>query len=79
MHKIKRTDIALVSFDDFTLAASIQPSITVLDHSAREIGRVAIKKLFEKIDGGDFKPQEHIIPLKVVPRGTGEIKVKVSA
>ena len=79
MHKIKRTDIALISFDDFTLAASIQPSITVLDHSAREIGRVAIKKLFEKINGGDFKPQEHIIPLKVVPRGTGEIKVKVSA
>jgi hypothetical protein len=40
---------------------------------------MAIKKLFEKIDGGEFKPQEHIIPLKVVARGSGEIRVKVSA
>jgi len=77
MHKLSRTDIALVSFDDFTLASSIQPPVTVLDHSAREIGRTAITKLFEKIGGGEFKPQEHIIPLKVVPRGSGELRVKV--
>lgn len=79
MHKIKRTDIALVSFDDFTLASSIQPAITVLDHSPRKIGRAAITKLFEKIDGKDLGRQEHIIPLKIVQRGSGEIKVKVGA
>ena len=78
IHKMGRTDIALVSFGDFTLASSIQPPVTVLDHSAREIGRAAIKRLFEKIDGIDLKPQEHIIPLHVLPRGSGEIKAKVS-
>ena len=78
MHKMGRTDIALVSFDDFTLASSIQPPVTVLDHSAREIGRAAIKRLFEKIDGKDLKSQEHIIPLHILPRGSGEIKPKVS-
>lgn len=78
IHKMGRTDIALVSFGDFTLASSIQPPVTVLDHSAREIGRAAIKRLFEKIDGIDLKPQEHIIPLHVLPRGSGEIKAKTS-
>ena len=77
LHKIKRTDIALISFDDFTLASSIQPSITVLDHSAREIGRESVRRLFEKINGSEDKPKEYIIGLNVIERGSGELRAKV--
>lgn len=78
IHKMELIDIAFVSFDEFTLAASVQPSITVLDHSAESIAREATLILFEKIDGIGRKPRDYIIPLKIVPRGSGEVPVRIN-
>lgn len=73
MHRRFRTDIALVSFDDFEMADTISPAITVLDHSARVLGRLAIEKLFSRMDG-DTSPKVHTIPkLQIIERGSGEI------
>lgn len=77
MHRLGRTDIALFSFDDFTMAEALEPAITILDHSARGLGRAAIKRLLEHMGGADFKPREEIIPLKIIERGSGEISPKV--
>ncbi|MEI7541571.1 MAG: LacI family DNA-binding transcriptional regulator [Actinomycetes bacterium] len=75
MHRTKRTDIAFFSFDDFTMADSLQPAITILDHSPRALGRAAVKRLLERMDGGEAKIGETNLPLKIIERGSGEIKV----
>jgi LacI family transcriptional regulator len=40
---------ALLGFDDFELAATLRPSITVVQQPAEELGRVAAERLFEQI------------------------------
>jgi len=44
--------IALLGFDDFELAATLRPSISVVAQPVEEIGRVAAELLFEQMPGG---------------------------
>lgn len=76
LHKAKRTDIALISFDDFRLADTLQPAVSILDHSPRLLGKASIGRLLNKIDGIDVAINEEILPLTVIPRGSGEIRPK---
>lgn len=41
--------IALLGFDDFELAATVRPSISVVQQPVEEIGRVAAELLFDKL------------------------------
>ncbi|AXC11695.1 Transcriptional regulator, LacI family [Acidisarcina polymorpha] len=41
--------VALVGYDDFLLAATLRPSITVIQQPVEEIGRKAAKLLFERL------------------------------
>jgi LacI family transcriptional regulator len=43
--------IALLGFDDFELAATVRPSISVVQQPVEEIGRVAAELLFEQLLG----------------------------
>lgn len=45
--------IALLGFDDFELAATVRPSISVVQQPVEEIGRVAAELLFEQLLGND--------------------------
>lgn len=76
MHRMGELEIAFISFDDFQMAEILNPAITVLDHSARLIAKTAIDRLFSKIDNDKLPNQEIIIPLKIIPRGSGEILAK---
>ena len=78
LHKYKRTDIALISFDDFRLADTLQPAISILDHSSRDLARAAMTRLLDKIDGVESAVHEEIMPLSVIERGSGEIRAKVA-
>lgn len=44
--------VALLGFDDFELAATLRPSISVVAQPVEEIGRVAAELLFEQMPGG---------------------------
>jgi LacI family transcriptional regulator len=77
LHKHERTDIALISFDDFQLADTLNPAVSVLDHSSRALGRAAILKLLRKIDGLEPTFSEDLLPLSVIERGSGELRPKV--
>jgi LacI family transcriptional regulator len=76
IHAKKRTDIAIISFDDFRLADTLVPAISVLDHSSRDLARAAVMRLFSKIDGINSASHEEILPLKVIERGSGELRPK---
>ena len=75
LHELGLQDrIAMVGFDDITLADAIQPAVSTVPQNPRELGRIAAVQLLERIGGSDTPIVRHIIPTGVIPRGTGEIR-----
>jgi len=73
LHSIGRTDIAMVSFGDFPLAAAVAPSITVIDQDPYHVGRAAADRLLARL-GGDVSPAVDIrLPTPLIVRGSGEL------
>lgn len=73
LHEKNRHDIAIVSFGDFEMAQVIEPKITVIDHSPRELGRLAALRIFAKIDSADLPPETLMGHLSIIRRGSGEL------
>src|SRR5579875_4026799 len=65
--------IALVGFDDFTLADLLDPPVTVVAQDPATMGRLGAELLFRRIRGWGGRPQRRIVPTRLVPRGSGEI------
>lgn len=74
LHRHGRTDIAMASFDDFALAEILEPAITVTDHDPQTLARFAMERLLARLDGAPFQPGEHLLPLQVIARGSGELR-----
>lgn len=65
--------VALVGFDDLPLADLLEPGVTVVAQNPQEIGRIAVTRLFARLEG-DESPARHVaIPTELIPRGSGEI------
>lgn len=64
---------ALVGFDDVPLADMLDPPVTVVAQDVTKIGTLAARILFRRIDGDASDVQAHIVPVRLVPRGSGEI------
>jgi len=73
LHERNRLDIAIISFGDFEMAKVVEPKISVIDHSPRELGRLAAERIFAKIDGGKFEPETIMGNLSIIRRGSGEL------
>ena len=66
--------VALIGFDDFSLAEMLDPPVTVVAHDAVELGRTAAQLLLRRLDG-DRSASEHIVcPVQLICRGSGEIE-----
>jgi LacI family transcriptional regulator len=65
--------MALVGFDDVALADMLDPPVTVVAQDVVQIGALAAKILFRRIDGDTSDVQTHIVPVTLIPRGSGEI------
>ena len=63
---------ALVGFDDFELAEMLPTPVTVIQHDATELGRQAARLVFEHLEQPPQTSREFILPVELVPRGTGE-------
>lgn len=66
-------DVALVGFDDFTLADMMDPGITVIAQHPERIGKLAAERLLARIDGDTQVPQTYVIPSELIERGSGEL------
>jgi LacI family transcriptional regulator len=65
---------ALIGFDDLELADLLRPSLTVIEQDASELGRIAAELLFARI-AGDRRPIRRVVlPTRLVPRGSGELR-----
>src|SRR3954447_22336147 len=65
--------VALVGFDDVSLADVVEPALTVVAQDPAAMGRKAAELLFRRIDGDGGAPAEVIVPTPLVVRGSGEI------
>jgi LacI family transcriptional regulator len=65
--------VALIGFDDFTLADMMEPGITVIAQHPERIGKLAAERILARIDGDDGAPKTYIVPSELIPRGSGEI------
>ena len=79
LHLIKRTDVAVVSFDDFPMADALDPAITVARQDPILMGRRAFELLLERIDGKRSRPRRVVLPTTFIERGSGEIRPAVDA
>jgi len=62
-------EVALVSFGDFPIAASLQPSLTVVDQDPAAIGRFAATRLFDRHDHPEGQvPRSAVLPVGLVVR-----------
>lgn len=65
--------IALVGFDDVELADLLEPGITVIAQDPAAMGRTAAELLFRRLDGDRSPSVHHIVPTRLIARGSGEI------
>jgi len=73
LHLRQRTDIAFASFGDFVTADVLSPAITVIDHDPRALARRAMELLSERLDGASASPDDIIVPVELIARGSGEL------
>ena len=67
--------IALIGFDDFPLAALLEPAVSVIAQDPAAIGVTAARLLLERFDDDQPRPARHeIVPIRYLPRGSGEIE-----
>ena len=65
--------VAMVGFDDFPLADLLRPGITVVAQDVIGLGRLAAETLFGRLDGDRSPFRTHVLPTRLIPRGSGEI------
>jgi LacI family transcriptional regulator len=76
-----RQDVAIIGFDDQDLADLLTPGLTVVAQDVRAIGQTAAERLFKRLASptGDNEPHKILtIPVKLIPRGSGEIRATTS-
>jgi len=73
LHERRRADVALVGFGDFAMADTLVPAVTVVNHSATEVGAAAAARLRRRMAEPGLPVETVHVPVRLVPRGSGEV------
>ncbi len=74
LHRLGRQhEIALVAFDHLEIADLVEPAITTAPQNANALGRTAAALLLRRIDGDTNEPTRIVVPVELIPRGSGEL------
>ena len=74
LQRAERTDVALVGFGDFPMAAALAPAVTVVDQDPAGLGRIAVERLLARIEDPHEQPRRRtVLPVRLIPRGSGEL------
>nr|WP_241982092.1 LacI family DNA-binding transcriptional regulator [Cryobacterium ruanii] len=65
--------VALVGFDDISLADLLSPGITVIAQNPQRIGELAAERLLARLDGDRTPEHSYVVPTELIARGSGEI------
>ena len=69
----RHRDVALVGFDDLTLADAVEPGLTVVAQDADQLGRLTAELLFARLDGDGGPTRRVVVPTTLIERGSGEL------
>ena len=61
-------DVAVVGFDDFALASLLRPRLTLVRHSAADLGHTAARLLFDRLQTPELPPRRVILPADLIVR-----------
>lgn len=64
------TDVALLGFDDFRLAATLRPPVSVVRQPVDELAKIAAHLLFEQIETGSQTPRQVTIATDLILRAS---------
>jgi LacI family transcriptional regulator len=71
LQAIGRTDLGLISFGDFPMAAALQPPITVIDQDPAAMGAFAAQRLFTRIENPTKRLRRRtVLPVHLVERAS---------
>ncbi|MFF5188453.1 LacI family DNA-binding transcriptional regulator [Streptomyces sp. NPDC000345] len=68
----RRKDVAVVAFDDVSLAEALEPALTVVAQDPEEIGRAAATCALARLDGDRGRARTITVPTRLIVRGSGE-------
>lgn len=69
LQTMNRTDVALISYGDFTMADVLQPSVTVIDQDPRHVGRVAAERILARIAAPAKRfRRKNVLPVELIER-----------
>jgi LacI family transcriptional regulator len=66
--------IALIGFDDVALADIVEPAVSVVAQDPQAIGHAAADLLFRRMEGDTSPSVHHVVPVRLIARGSGEIE-----
>ena len=66
-------EVALIGFDDVSLADMVDPAVSVVAQDPQGLGRAAAELLFRRLDGEISPAVHHVVPVTLIARGSGEI------
>jgi LacI family transcriptional regulator len=74
LQRAGRSDIALVGFGDFPMAAALAPAVTVVDQDPAGLGRIAVERLLQCIEDPRAPLRRRtVLPVHLILRGSGEL------
>lgn len=74
LHRLGRQhDVAMVAFDHLEIADLVEPGITTAPQNAEQLGHTAAELLLRRIDGDTGDAARIVVPVDLIPRGSGEI------
>ncbi|GAA4671777.1 LacI family DNA-binding transcriptional regulator [Frondihabitans cladoniiphilus] len=80
LQRSDRTDVALISFGDFPMAAALQPSVSVIDQDPDRLGRLATERLFARLETPSKRlKRTTVLPVTLIERGSSKVPARPSA
>jgi LacI family transcriptional regulator len=73
LSRAHRWDVALIGFDDFTLADAFDPAITVIAQDTAHLGTTAAELSLARLHGDRGRALTVTLPTTLVRRGSGEV------
>jgi LacI family transcriptional regulator len=74
----RERELALIGFDDISLADMLDPAISVVAQDPQALGRAAADQLFRRLDGDSAPAVHQIVPVTLIRRGSAEIRPRSS-
>jgi DNA-binding LacI/PurR family transcriptional regulator len=63
-------DLSVIGFDDITLSSLIEPPLTTIGVDKEQMGRRAMARLIELVEGRDDRPKVELANVELVVRGS---------